>query len=132
MKNGKMGWRSSGKGQTIFEMGITKTDKIIYAFPFKLDIGSLDKGEYTLSWYERITTLIPRPLWRRLLRLPAKPVVTWHPFTLRMHVKDTGFEIGPGGDLVGVYHNVQLKRRDVPSEYIETAKKGGCGEGKAT
>ena len=99
-----------------------KTDKIIYAFPFKLDIGSLDKGEYTLSWYQQIATLIPRPLWRRLLRVPAKAVDTWHPFTLRIYVKDTGFEIGLSD---GVYHNIQLKRRDTPSEYVETAKKKG-------
>ena len=90
--------------------------------PFKLDIGDLDNGEYTLSWYERITTLIPRALWRRLLRLPAKSFATWHGFSLRIYVKDAGFKIGPE-DLVGVYHNVQLKRRAVPSEYVETTKK---------
>ncbi len=89
---------------------------------FNIDTKTLDNGEYILSWYQKITTLIPRPAWRRFLRLPAKSVETWHPFMFRVLVKENGFEIGPGD---GVYHNVQLKRRDIPSEYIETSKTKG-------
>lgn len=88
---------------------------------FNIDIGDLDKGEYTLSWYERIMFLIPRPLWRRVLKLPAKAIHTWHQFSFKIHVKNDGFQIG--FDSGGVYHNVQLKRRGVLSECVETAKR---------
>jgi len=88
---------------------------------FNIDTKRLDNGEYILSWYQKIMTLTPRPAWRRFLRLPAKSVETWHPFTFRVLVKEDGFEIGPGD---GTYYNGQLQRRDIPSGYVETVKNG--------